>query len=203
VSFRVRSGTGRYLHHNFVVALLNDLFGIQSRGGCSCAGPYAHRLLGIDADRSRAYERQVVRGHDAIRPGWVRVSLNYFISETVLSFLLDAVDFVAASGDAFLPAYDLDVTTGLWRHHGQPAGAARSLHELGYMDGELRVPWRRQSETEEVLPAYLARARELAEALGRASAQAPDRRRHALDAGVERLRWFALPQHVDRERATR
>jgi hypothetical protein len=40
----------RYLHHNFVVALLNDLFGIQSRGGCSCAGPYGHRLLGIDIE---------------------------------------------------------------------------------------------------------------------------------------------------------
>ena len=47
VSFVVRY-EGRYLHHNFVVALLNDLFGIQARGGCSCAGPYGHRLLGID-----------------------------------------------------------------------------------------------------------------------------------------------------------
>jgi selenocysteine lyase/cysteine desulfurase len=49
VSFTVRHGP-RYLHHNFVVALLNDLFGIQSRGGCSCAGPYGHRLLGIDIE---------------------------------------------------------------------------------------------------------------------------------------------------------
>ena len=52
---------GRYLHHNFVVALLNDLFGIQSRGGCSCAGPYGHRLLGIDLEplaRVRARDRR-------------------------------------------------------------------------------------------------------------------------------------------------
>ncbi len=48
VSFVVRAPSGLYLHHNFVVALLNDLFGIQTRGGCSCAGPYGHRLLGID-----------------------------------------------------------------------------------------------------------------------------------------------------------
>src|SRR6266536_1015497 len=53
VSFRVRNGE-RYLHHNYVVALLNDLFGIQARGGCSCAGPYGHRLLAIDAQRSHA-----------------------------------------------------------------------------------------------------------------------------------------------------
>jgi selenocysteine lyase/cysteine desulfurase len=51
VSFTVRSPGGAYLHHNFVVALLNDLFGIQTRGGCSCAGPYGHRLLDIDLDR--------------------------------------------------------------------------------------------------------------------------------------------------------
>src|SRR5436305_1378256 len=52
VSFVVRRPGGRYLHHNFVVALLNDVFGIQSRGGCSCAGPYGHRLLGMDTERS-------------------------------------------------------------------------------------------------------------------------------------------------------
>ena len=60
--------SGRYLHHNFVVALLNDLFGIQARGGCSCAGPYGHRLLGIDLDRSqrvRARDRARLRGHQA------------------------------------------------------------------------------------------------------------------------------------------
>src|SRR6266545_1982294 len=51
LSFVLRAPSGRYLHHNFVVALLNDLFGIQSRGGCSCAGPYGHTLLGIGLDR--------------------------------------------------------------------------------------------------------------------------------------------------------
>ena len=60
--------SGRYLHHNFVVALLNDLFGIQSRGGCSCAGPYGHRLLGIDLERSHEFEREIaarLRGDQA------------------------------------------------------------------------------------------------------------------------------------------
>ena len=52
VSFVIRRPGGMYLHHNLVVAILNDLFGIQARGGCSCAGPYGHRLLGIDLDRS-------------------------------------------------------------------------------------------------------------------------------------------------------
>ncbi|BCJ49061.1 aminotransferase [Actinoplanes sp. NBRC 14428] len=63
VSFRIRSGGG-YLHHNFVVALLNDLFGIQARGGCSCAGPYGHRLLGIGDAESEAFREVAGRGYE-------------------------------------------------------------------------------------------------------------------------------------------
>src|SRR5262249_904131 len=93
VSFVVRHGR-RYLHHNFVVAVLNDLFGIQSRGGCSCAGPYGHRLLGIDLDRSHRFEQEIVAGCEGIKPGWVRVSFNYFIAESTFSYIVDAVDLV-------------------------------------------------------------------------------------------------------------
>ena len=64
---------------NFVVALLNDLFGIQSRGGCSCAGPYGHRLLEIDLETSHRFEDEIVRrGQEGVKPGWVRVSFNFF-----------------------------------------------------------------------------------------------------------------------------
>src|SRR5439155_25189148 len=91
ISFVVRGPGGRYLHHNFVVALLTDLFGIQSRGGCSCAGPYGHRLLGIDIERSHAFEREITLGCEGIKPGWVRVNLNYFISDAVVDYLIAAV----------------------------------------------------------------------------------------------------------------
>ena len=80
ISFRIRHGA-RYLHHNFVVALLNDLFGIQARGGCSCAGPYGHRLLAIGPARSHALREEIGHGCDGVKPGWTRVNLNYFISE--------------------------------------------------------------------------------------------------------------------------
>ena len=120
VSFVVRHD-GRYLHHNFVVALLNDLFGIQSRGGCSCAGPYGHRLLGIDIETSHEFEREITRGCEGIKPGWVRVNFNYFISEAVFEFLLDAVDLVATDGWRLLPDYAFEPATGLWRHRaGRP-----------------------------------------------------------------------------------
>src|SRR5690606_1568373 len=112
---------GGYLHHNFVVAVLNDLFGIQSRGGCSCAGPYGHRLLGIDLDTSHEFEREIARGCEAIKPGWVRVNFNYFVTDAVVEYILAAVDLVATDGWRLLDDYDVDVATGLWRHVDGPA----------------------------------------------------------------------------------
>ena len=117
VSFVVRCpGSGKYLHHNFVVALLNDLFGIQSRGGCSCAGPYGHRLLGIDIDRTHEFEREITGGCEGIKPGWVRINFNYFLSEPVFDYLVEAVRLVARDGWRLLGDYRFEPATGLWRH---------------------------------------------------------------------------------------
>src|SRR4051812_19189399 len=111
VSFVIRHG-GAYLHHNFTVALLNDLFGIQSRGGCGCAGPYGHRLLGIDVETSKSFEREIVRGCEGIKPGWVRVNFNYFLSETQFQFILDAIHLIANEGWRLLPHYNFNPDTG-------------------------------------------------------------------------------------------
>ena len=78
--------------------LLNDLFGIQARGGCSCAGPYGHRLLGIDLERCHEFEREIGHGCEGIKPGWVRVNFNYFISEAVFDYIVEAVRLVAREG---------------------------------------------------------------------------------------------------------
>ncbi|HET9992611.1 MAG TPA: aminotransferase class V-fold PLP-dependent enzyme, partial [Kofleriaceae bacterium] len=111
VSFIVKHKRA-YLHHNFVVALLNDLFGIQSRGGCGCAGPYGHRLLGIDLDRSKEFEREIVRGCEGIKPGWVRVNFNYFLSDTQFQFIIDAIHLIASEGWRLLPHYNFNPDTG-------------------------------------------------------------------------------------------
>ena len=120
VSFVIRRPGGRYLHHNFVVALLSDLFGIQSRGGCSCAGPYGHRLLGIDLERSHEFEHEITMGCEGIKPGWTRVSFNYFISEAVFRYLVAAVDLVAEHGWKLLPEYLFNPASGIWRHRNGP-----------------------------------------------------------------------------------
>ena len=131
LSFVVRRPGGRYLHHNAVVALLNDLFGIQARGGCSCAGPYGHRLLGIDIERSHEYERVITAGCEGIKPGWVRINFNYFIDEAVFDYVVRAVAFVAHHGHKFLVDYSFDADTGLWRHRCGARRRPASAHQAG------------------------------------------------------------------------
>jgi selenocysteine lyase/cysteine desulfurase len=192
VSFVVRGGR-RYLHHNFVVALLNDLFGIQSRGGCSCAGPYGHRLLGIDIDRSHEFEREIARGCEGIKPGWVRVNFNYFISEAVFQYVLDAVHLVANEGHRLLPDYRFDPASGLWRHRRGPVEPPLRLHALRYDErGRLRHPSSSHAQAHDAaLAGYLEEARRVL-----AAGPAPPDGAAALpglSADFEALRWFVLP----------
>ncbi len=116
VSFNLRDVRGRYLHPKFVTVLLNDLFGIQSRAGCSCAGPYGHRLLGIDQPTSEQYRDWVRKGFQGIKPGWCRVGFHYAMDDADARFITDAVDFVAQQGHCFLPLYEFDPPTGMWTH---------------------------------------------------------------------------------------
>ena len=195
VSFTVRHD-GRYLHHNFVVALLNDLFGIQSRGGCSCAGPYGHRLLGIDIETSHAFEREISLGCEGIKPGWVRVNFNYFISEPVFDYLVRAVALVAREGWRLLPWYRFEPASGMWRHVAGSPEAPMSLHDIRYEAGGLTYPAHRHRASEARLADYLAEAgRILAEPVAALGA-APDP--DALEVGTdfESLRWFWLPEEI-------
>ena len=131
-SLRFHHGASE-LHYGFVVALLNDLFGIQARGGCSCAGPYGHALLGLDEDRSTALENRVAEGFGALRPGWVRLNVNYFIDEAELDYLLAALRLVARHGWRLLPSYRLDHRAGLWRHRDGTPPLPASLAELDFL----------------------------------------------------------------------
>ena len=202
VSFVVRH-RGRYLHHNYVVALLNDLFGIQARGGCSCAGPYGHRLLGIDLERSHEFEREISRGCEGIKPGWVRVNLNYFISEAVFDFVIEAVDLVARDGWRLLPQYRFDPLTGLWRHHAGAPEPPLSLLDIRYEDGAMRYAAHRHREPESRLGTYLEEARALLAAPPTAPTQMSNGVAGPLAVGAdfEHLRWFWLPAEAAEELA--
>lgn len=190
VSFVVRTPSGRHLHHNFVVALLNDLFGIQARGGCSCAGPYGHRLLGIDVERSLEFEREITGGCEGIKPGWVRVNFNYFISDEVADYVVEAVRLVAREGWRLLGDYVFDPASGLWRHREGLVDPPLSLYDVTYADGRVSFPGHEVSGGEELLVQHLADARAVL-----AAAVEPDLTSHPGDvsADFEHLRWFDLP----------
>ncbi len=117
LSFLVTSG-GQQLHARFVVRLLSDLFGIQGRAGCSCAGPYGHDLLGIDEETSACYLGAIEAGYEGVKPGWARVSLHYLSDDGDVDFLLSAIEFVAEHGHLFLPLYRFSWRGGSWRHRG-------------------------------------------------------------------------------------
>jgi selenocysteine lyase/cysteine desulfurase len=195
LSFVVRRPGGRYLHHNVVVAILNDLFGIQSRGGCSCAGPYGHRLLGIDLDRSHRFEQEIVNGCEGIKPGWVRVSFNYFISEPTFRYIVQAVDLVATYGHLLLPDYRFNTATGLWRHKAGVVEPPLRLSQLRYdAQGQLRWPSRHERAPESALEDYLAEAKELfAKLAEQPSSSSELGTAQRVSAGFEELRWFDLP----------
>jgi selenocysteine lyase/cysteine desulfurase len=115
LSFNIRMGDS-YLHPRFVTLLLNDLFGIQSRAGCSCAGPYGHRLLHIDGRKSLEFREEILHGHVGVKPGWARVNFHFLMSDTEFDFLCRAILFVAEKGKYFLPQYEFQLSTGAWKH---------------------------------------------------------------------------------------
>ena len=142
-AFRIKTEWG-YLHHGFVTALLNDMFGIQVRGGCSCAGPYGHQLLGIGKTESERIQVALKQGEKLVKPGWVRFNLNYFLDDAEAMFILDAIDFVAKHGTTLLPYYAYDQTADLWRFQGQ-TNTPKSLNELLFLQTEAQQPQTEQT----------------------------------------------------------
>jgi selenocysteine lyase/cysteine desulfurase len=194
ISFLVRH-QGRYLHYDFVVALLNDLFGIQSRGGCSCAGPYGHRLLGIDLETSKQYEKQIVAGCELVKPGWTRLGFNYFNSEAEIELIIEAVDWIAREGWKLLPEYDFDTVSGAWWHRSRTA-AVRRLDDIPLLEGAGAAGALAPAVS---MDGVVAEADRLAATVQGRQDQAPCCCELAPEA--EKLRWFRLPEEVAEEMA--
>jgi selenocysteine lyase/cysteine desulfurase len=85
------------VHFNLVVKLLNDRFGVQTRGGCSCAGTYGHYLLHVDQLTSKAIEQKILEGCLMERPGWIRMSLHPTMTDAEVAFICDAIAEVSAN----------------------------------------------------------------------------------------------------------
>jgi selenocysteine lyase/cysteine desulfurase len=189
ISFNIRTPDGKYLHHKFATALLNDLFGIQSRAGCSCAGPYGHRLLDIDEETSERYRTAVQDGYCGIKPGWCRVGLHWVMDDPEVDYIIGAVNFIAQHGHEFLTLYDFDLCTGTWEHRQLPTNLPKfSLDAaLAKDEGEparLSLPVRKQ-----LYDHYMTEARRWVERLR----EQPEGACCTLEGDLEELQFFALP----------
>ena len=138
LSFLIKhEASGLYLHHNYVCALLNDIFGIQVRGGCVCAGPYAQELLGIDYEKSKKFEDALLHfssndseletllprerdrqgaGTELLRPGFVRLNFHYTMDDKSIQFVLYALKMISIHGWKLLPQYKFNTETGECLH---------------------------------------------------------------------------------------
>ncbi|MFN3527402.1 MAG: aminotransferase class V-fold PLP-dependent enzyme, partial [Paracoccus sp. (in: a-proteobacteria)] len=110
-SFRVGCGHGAHIHHQLFTRMLSDHYGIQARGGCACAGPYAHRLLDIDAAQSASLRRAVLAGDEMAKPGWVRLNLSAFLTDEKADFILNAVATLARDAGQLAAGYRADPAT--------------------------------------------------------------------------------------------
>jgi selenocysteine lyase/cysteine desulfurase len=191
VSFGLRHRRG-LLHSNFVVAVLSDLFGIQARSGCFCAGPYIHRMYPVDQAWSRRMGSEVALGHLGAKLGFVRVGFNYFMSDAVFDYIVEAVHLLANEGWKLLPLYRFDPRTGLWRHENRRAEAPVSLHDLSFTSGRLELHGERATEPESVLPGYLEETRRILREV-ETTYGGTELRDPSVTPRFERIRWFPLP----------
>lgn len=114
-SFRVRDGQGGAVHQQLFCRMLSDHLGIQARGGCACAGPYAHRLLGIDEVGSELLLGRLKAGHEIEKPGWVRLNLSYLHDEDQLDRIIAGVADLAMRAPELAAGYDCDMKTARFR----------------------------------------------------------------------------------------
>ncbi len=190
ISFNVRDESGKYLHHKFLTVLLNDLFGIQSRAGCSCAGPYGHRLLDIDEETSEKYRTAVQQGHCGLKPGWCRVGLHWVMDDAEANYIIEAVHFLAREGRQFLNLYDFDLASGTWIHK-HAAGKLPEFSLEAAMQNEegepatLSLPLRQQ-----LYRHYVAEAQKIADQLR----NEPEIKLGELGGDLGELQFFAMPE---------
>lgn len=219
LSFVVRHpSSGLLLHHNFVCAVLNDLYGIQARGGCACAGPYAQDLLGMSEPLTQRYEsllledprldrthlrrRQEHSDLEMLRPGFVRLNLSFAASPEQVDFVVKAVSEVCQNAWRLLPQYILNPETGEWKHHTNLVFRGRQwLGDISYRGGKFTRPERTfppgQQDPPPDYTLCLEKAREVFSQASKASQrrQLPDDT-ILFQGEAEKLRWFLLPSEA-------
>lgn len=104
------------IHHNLFTRLLNDRYGIQVRGGCSCAGTYGHFLLNVDFKLSKEITKRIEAGDLSLKPGWIRLSLHPTMTDDELLFIINAIKEVTANASEWEKDYIYDIHTNEFQH---------------------------------------------------------------------------------------
>jgi selenocysteine lyase/cysteine desulfurase len=104
------------IHFNLVVKILNDYYGIQARGGCSCAGTYGHYLLQVNPQHSQRITEKINKGDNSEKPGWIRISFHPTMSIDEVKFITDAIAEIASNIDFWQKNYVYNVHTNEFLH---------------------------------------------------------------------------------------
>ncbi|WP_405109545.1 aminotransferase class V-fold PLP-dependent enzyme [Phaeobacter sp. BS52] len=111
-SFQVQDPeTGAPIHQQLFTRMLSDHYGVQARGGCACAGPYAHRLLNIGPVQSRAMRAAILGGQEIEKPGWTRLNFSATLSDEKADAIIHAVRDLAQDPRRFCEGYNVDTAT--------------------------------------------------------------------------------------------
>ncbi len=104
------------VHYNLIVKLLNDRFGVQTRGGCSCAGTYGHFLLHVDQQTSKAIEEKIIEGCLIDRPGWIRMSIHPTITNKEVLYVCESIKQVVKNVKEWSKDYTYNSTKNEFIH---------------------------------------------------------------------------------------
>jgi len=214
ISFLVRyePDPSMFLHHNFVSSLLNDLFGIQTRASCACAGPYLECLLGLNDQDNSEFLKSIFEKQEVVRPGMVRLNVNYTHSLQEVEFICSAVEFVVTHGWKLMPLYTLVTASGEWKHRSKLTKMVdrRWLSSISYSKGKMNYDSKRRTisldDTQDdnqkidklisIKQKYLDQAHQiLQQHLANLPKTLPDQST-MLTEDAQKLRWFALPTDV-------
>lgn len=127
-SLRIRDGAGGHVHQQLFTRMLSDHYGIQARGGCACAGPYAHRLLGIGQEASEVLRQRLLDGEEELKPGWTRLNFSYLLEDAKAARILDSVAALADAAAALAEDYRIDPATARFNLRPDLPRLARTVH---------------------------------------------------------------------------
>ncbi|KIC12199.1 aminotransferase class V [Leisingera sp. ANG-M1] len=114
-SFLVSDGAGAPVHQQLFTRMLSDVYGIQARGGCACAGPYAHRLLDISQPESETLFSELQAGEEMKKPGWVRLNFSYLMEPQTAQYIIDSVNDLTRRAAELAPRYNVDPETARFK----------------------------------------------------------------------------------------